>query len=371
MNVINHFKYTVICCTILLTISTVWPCTTFVLEQNERLVFGRNLDWVCGNGLLMTNQRNLCKTAMVDAAENPVTWVSKYGSVTFNQVGKELPYGGINEAGLVVEHATLDLTVYPVHDGRPAIGGLQWIQFQLDNYSTVAQVIASDSLVRIYDPQAHYHYMVCDSSGAAAVIEFVDGKRVVYYGADCPEKAMANSTYNESMRFYKDQQNQPGDPSVQHFAAAAKMTRRFQSATGDSAVAKAFTILNAVSQGLFTKWSIVYDITAMKIYFKVFETPTIVGEQKIFVRTTGEAKLKIIDINSMDFSCAYPGKALDLDYDGEGEMNANMVNFNTELNHSFIVKAFTFFTGWGIPMGLSNADMRSLAAYPESFGCEK
>jgi len=30
------------------------------------------------------------------------------GSVTFNQVGRDLPYGGINEAGLVVEHMTLE-----------------------------------------------------------------------------------------------------------------------------------------------------------------------------------------------------------------------------------------------------------------------
>jgi len=367
----NHLKYFILGSLILFVVAVAQPCTTFVLNQGDKLVFGRNLDWVCGNGLLMTNQRHLQKTALVDTAENPATWVAKYGSVTFNQVGKELPYGGINEAGLVVEHATLDQTVYPAHDGRPAIGALQWIQYQLDNYATVQEVIQSDSLVRIYDPQSHYHYMVCDRSGDAAVIEFLDGKRVVHHGADCPVKAMANSTYNESMRFYDDREKQPGDPSLQHFATAAEMTCRFQSAVGDSAVANAFSILNVVSQGLFTKWSIVYDITDLKIYFKVYETPTIAGEQKIFTRTPGEAKLKVVDINSLDFSCAHAGKALDLDYDGEGVMNANMVDFTTALNHSFIVKAFTFFTGWGIPMSVSDTDMQNLAAYPESFGCEK
>jgi len=366
---VNYFKF-VLGCFVLLLIAVAQPCTTFVLQQNDKLVFGRNLDWVCGNGLLMTNQSHLQKTALVDAAENPATWVAKYGSVTFNQVGRELPFGGINEAGLVVEHATLDQTVYPAHDGRPAIGALQWIQYQLDNYATVQEVIQSDVLVRIYDPQSHYHYMVCDRNGDTAVIEFLDGKMVAHYGAECSVKAMANSTYNESMRYYKDRQNQPGDPSVQHFATAAEMICKFQSDGGD-AVVKAFSILNAVSQGLFTKWSIVYDITDMKIYFKVFETPIIVGEQKIFTRTPGEAKLKEVDINALNFECTNPGMALDLDYDGEGLMNANMLEYSTEMNHTFIVKAFTFFAGWGVSIGLSDADMHSLAAYPESLECEK
>ena len=37
------------------------------------------------------------------AKGTPASWVSKYGSVTFNQYGRELPTGGMNEAGLVVE----------------------------------------------------------------------------------------------------------------------------------------------------------------------------------------------------------------------------------------------------------------------------
>jgi choloylglycine hydrolase len=35
--------------------------------------------------------------------EKPLTWVATYGSVSFNQNGRELPCGGINEAGLVIE----------------------------------------------------------------------------------------------------------------------------------------------------------------------------------------------------------------------------------------------------------------------------
>jgi len=31
-----------------------YPCTTFVLRQQDKIVFGRNLDWITGSGLLMT-----------------------------------------------------------------------------------------------------------------------------------------------------------------------------------------------------------------------------------------------------------------------------------------------------------------------------
>ena len=64
---------------------------------------------------------------------NTISWVSQYGSITFNQYGKEFPTGGMNEKGLVVELMWLDGTIYPQPDERPAIGVLQWIQYQLDN----------------------------------------------------------------------------------------------------------------------------------------------------------------------------------------------------------------------------------------------
>ena len=83
----------------------------------------------------MVNPRNLEKVALVITSEKPVKWVSKFGSITFNQMGREVPFGGINESGLVVEHMALDEVVFPSKDNRYVIRAFQWIQFQLDNYS--------------------------------------------------------------------------------------------------------------------------------------------------------------------------------------------------------------------------------------------
>jgi penicillin V acylase-like amidase (Ntn superfamily) len=69
---------------IIFTTPAVYPCTTFVLHQENRLIFGRNLDWFSGTGLVMVNPRNLKKVALVNPSEKPVKWVSKFGSITFN-----------------------------------------------------------------------------------------------------------------------------------------------------------------------------------------------------------------------------------------------------------------------------------------------
>lgn len=69
----------------------------------------------------MTNQRNVEKTALIDQKENPIKWISRYGSITFNQVGRDLPFGGMNETGLVVEHMSLPQTTYPTRDNRNSV----------------------------------------------------------------------------------------------------------------------------------------------------------------------------------------------------------------------------------------------------------
>ena len=81
--------------------------------------------------------------------DKPATWVSKYASVTFTQLGLGTPFSGMNEKGLVIEELWLDVTQHPPIDNRPTIPSLQWPQYQLDNYSTVCQVIMNAKKLRV------------------------------------------------------------------------------------------------------------------------------------------------------------------------------------------------------------------------------
>ncbi len=352
----------------ILTPCAIYPCTTFVLSQGNRLVFGRNLDWYSGTGLVMINSRNLRKVALVNSSENPAEWVSKFGSLTFNQIGRDLPFGGINERGLVVEHMTLDETQYPSKDNRYVIGAFQWIQFQLDNYSTIEEVINSDSFLRIED-NSKIHFLICDRTGRSASIEFLNGKMVSHTGNDLPFRALANSTYDESVSCYYNNGNTQYNPSLSHFCIAAKQTNSTPVSADDSIIDYAFGTLNMVSQVLFTKWSIVYDITNMRIYFKVFETPVIDGERKIFLKQPPyDPATKIIDFKALNFDCSEI-IVLDINCDHEKVVNQYFIPYSTDINKEFIDKAFTFYKGWGLNIELKAAELDSLAKYPETFKC--
>src|SRR5687767_12015985 len=114
-------------------------CTTFCLKNRGEVLFGKNYDWMIGDGMLFVNKRGMSKISAEDV--NPARWVSKYGSVTFNQYGWESPSGGMNEAGLVIELMWLDDTEYPTGAEVPAIDVLEWIQFNLDTAATTDEVV--------------------------------------------------------------------------------------------------------------------------------------------------------------------------------------------------------------------------------------
>ena len=100
----------------LFLLSSSRACTTFVLKNDSQIVYGRNFDFNIGNGFIVNNQRGISKYAFVGSEENLMTWESKYGSITFNQFGKEFPYGGMNEKGLVIAQMYLSQTMNPQFD---------------------------------------------------------------------------------------------------------------------------------------------------------------------------------------------------------------------------------------------------------------
>lgn len=346
-----------------------FPCTTFVLKTENNLLFGCNLDWQVGTGLLMTNPRNVEKIALIDSTENPVKWISKYGSITFNQVGRDLPFGGMNETGLVVEQMSLSGTEYPIKDNRYAIQACQWIQYQLDNCTTIEEVINSDKFLRIVDKISFFHFLICDSTGTVAVIEFIDGKMVAKIGKQLPINALANSTYVESISTFSNKISTDNNRSLYNFCTAANMIQNYSGDKIQNDIDYSFDILKSVAQGYGTKWSIVYDIKNMKIYFKVFETPTLVEKQIIFLKEQGIAKIKQVELKGIDFNCSLPGLVFDLEEDVEGLVNPKLIEYTTEINRKFISKAFKYFEWLGIPIHLTDEEIDGLAKYPESFKC--
>ncbi len=124
-------------------------CTGFLLKDGKNTVVCFSFDHQFGAGHIYLNKRNVERHRYLLYAERPLAWVSKYGSVTFNLVGRDWPHDGMNEMGLVILSMGLDDTKFQPADARVPLDENGWIQYQLDNSASVADVLENMKKLRI------------------------------------------------------------------------------------------------------------------------------------------------------------------------------------------------------------------------------
>jgi penicillin V acylase-like amidase (Ntn superfamily) len=338
-------------------------CTTFVLDNNGQPVYGKNMDWTdYGPCSVFVNKRGFAKTCMPVPAEQDtktISWTSKFGSVTFNwYYGREFPFEGINEAGLFVSTMGLPATEFPGTDSRPALYAFQWVQYQLDNFSSVDEVIASDRNVRpAMQGSRGCHFLVSDSKGNCASIEWLDGKMVYHTGETLPYKALTNSTYEESIEYLKRFWGFGGffpiprplfyRPTLPRFALAAKRVKNYSPQYSGDAVKYAFRILQDVEVTTVKKsavWSAVYDYS----------------NDRIYLRSWNHARIRSFNLSAFDFSCRTPVKVLDITADLSGDVTDSFVDYTKEIDLAML-------EGW-VPK-MTDAEIDNYAAYPDTTVC--
>ena len=182
---------------VIFQINKISACSAFFCDGQTKY-FAKNFDWGSGQGYIIKNIRGQKKFAYGLRGSNQANWTSKYGSITFNQIGKEFPYGGITEKGLVVEQLWMSESVYPENNNQ-TISELEWIQYQLDNYSTIDEVISNINNLTI-KPIATIHYFIADRNGNSAVIDFVEGKTVVNKKQE-KNQVITNETFLNSVKY--------------------------------------------------------------------------------------------------------------------------------------------------------------------------
>jgi penicillin V acylase-like amidase (Ntn superfamily) len=333
----------------------VFPCSTFVLRQGNHIVFGRNYDWNIGYGLVFTNQSGLRKTTLNPQPASP-SWNVKYGSITFNQYGKEAPMDGMNLSGLVIAQMWLEGTRYPAADSRPALSVLTWIQYQLDNCATVEEVLRTDSSVRISTSSSPLHFLVADRTGDAAVIEFLSERMVVHRADSLPFQVLTNSTYDESLANLRQYVGFGGtypipssSGSLSRFVRIADRIVRYNAQDPTPIVDYAFATLSSVAQ-TSTQWTIVYDITERKVYF----------------RTKQSGEIKSVQAGGLDFLCRTTSKLLDINIAAGGDVTALFQLYTRAANRDLIYRAYreTDFL-----RDTPDSVIDAWAALPDSFVC--
>ena len=299
-------------------------CTTFALRADR--ILAKSYDWHMDHGLLLVNKRGVEKHGFALAPTDvPPTWTSRFGSVTFNQYGREFPNAGLNEAGLVVEVMVLEDSRFPEATTQPSLNETQWVQYQLDRFDSVAEVVRHAQEVRIAPALQPLHYMVCDRIGECASLEYVDGALRIQAGASMDIQVLANDTYIHSREYLRrfagfgGQNPIParGMGSLTRFVRAADHVR--QGPRDGSPVAYAFAGLEKVA-GPTTQWRIAYEMATGAIHFASLSAPAI----------------KTIRTANLDFACSSPVGMLDVGTQTSGDATSLIVAYDPMANDRMV-----------------------------------
>ncbi|NOU38913.1 MAG: DUF2141 domain-containing protein [Ferruginibacter sp.] len=254
-------------------INKISACSAFFCDGQTKY-FAKNFDWGSGQGYIIKNIRGQKKYAYGLRGSNQANWTSEYGSITFNQIGKEFPYGGINEKGLVVEQLWMSESIYQENNNQ-TISELEWIQYQLDKYSTIDDVILNINNLTI-KPIATIHYFIADRNGNSAVIDFVEGRTLVNKKQG-KNQVITNETFLNSVKYFELNKTKIDKASRTHFDRYCQIKNSLSNNEIKNPN-QAFDILNNSSENKIhykTYWTILYDLSNLKVYFKSFDNRTV------------------------------------------------------------------------------------------------
>jgi len=112
-----------------------------------------------------------------------------------------------------------------------------------------------------------------------------------------------------------------------------------------------FDILKTVSQGEGTHWSIVYDIANMKIYYKTY----------------GNRKTRVINFEDFNFSCKSPVLITDIENNID-KIEKDFIYYSTKLNRELMENVFN---NVEFLKNIPSEARDSIARYPESVICNE
>ncbi|RLE27651.1 MAG: hypothetical protein DRJ65_02230 [Acidobacteria bacterium] len=330
-------------------------CSSIVLKNHGSPVFGTNLDHVTvDEGLVFVNKRWVEKTGLYPSADGEhARWISRYASITFNLVGFQFAWAGMNEKGLTLSTMSLNDTEVPALDERPPLDSGEWMQLVLDTCATVEDLVATDARVSIITVD---HYLIADSLGNCAVVEFLNGEMVVHTLQEMPASVLTNSIYSEAVATwlqFRDSGDYSGlGSSLERFCLAADRARIFSPGSDEWATAYAFDTLEIIRGEDFSihtsQWSIVFDTLNLRVYFRTAATP----------------EIRYVDLETFDLGCESPVQMLDIQEPLTGDVGDHFFDFSYDINFEHIQG---FMDNWGID--ISTYNLHRILRHFETFPC--
>lgn len=188
-----------------------------MLKGKGYCTIGFNENWKTMPGIVVVNPRGIEKqsiswhflTSETATSEKRTKWKSKYGSISFNLLGIDIPCYGMNEKGLFIVELYLDKTFSAPDNTKASMFWAQWIQYQLDRYASVPELIANLRMAPVIDWWPTFpgsHFFVSDKKGNTAAVELIDGVFRVSTAETMPIPLLCNEPYQQDLLSLKKYQ---------------------------------------------------------------------------------------------------------------------------------------------------------------------
>lgn len=314
-------------------------CSTVILGAGANRVLAFNFDYALGHGLVATNLRRTCKENGREPGEPVLSWEVRHGSVTFNSVCLELPTAGMNERGLCLALMWHDEGDFGSGGPLRLLDPLQWMQYQLDQFSSIEDVVNGLSIARPKSQGVPLHYMVLDANGDHLLLEFLEGEPRVTVNPPVP--VLTNSTYAKciSVAGDVDEEELFTRTSLGRFAT---LLRHHSMRGDDSSVPNAFDTLYAVQQSTppaghgfpwastgqttSTVWSVVFAPARRAIHFYTHRNP----------------QIRTVELRRLDFDPASDYRCANIHDGEEGDITDALHTYRIEDNRRIVEASASF-----------------------------
>jgi hypothetical protein len=239
-----------------------WGCSLFAaLGDASNRVYGRNFDWDHSPAILLFTEPpdGYASVSMVDIAYLGFTGARANNIADLSLAERRallrapaLPFDGMNTRGLVVGMAAVTPGNMPRDPSKPTIDSLRVIREMLDHAASVDEAVALMQRYNIdFTGGPPIHYLVADTSGRAALIEFYQGKLIVI-----PNETPSHHATNFIRSSVANAQGQCWRYDT--------LAQRLTASAGRANAPDALKWLREVAQNS-TQWSIVYGMSTGEI----------------------------------------------------------------------------------------------------------
>jgi choloylglycine hydrolase len=248
-----------------------YACSAIAADPNAEPLLAGNYDWKARGGIVFTSPRGQIKEALsLSKKAKLAKWTSKYSSLTISQFGRDFPMQGINEAGL----AGMVLVGEAQYPNQGPLGVIQenlWLQYQLDQFGSVAEVVEHVSDFGIEKLSASLHWFMCDKTRDCAVIEFIQGEAVVHRGSELYIRAVTNTAYQKAIQTLSHWR-QSERPMPQGYESTHRFIRLAEASDIRDALRLAVT-LDQVALSGYTAWQTIFDLESRSLVVRLEGAP--------------------------------------------------------------------------------------------------